>query len=112
VRAGRGREPRAGGGMDGRARRRRHGWAGAPAEEGMAGERAAAARGRRLVVAVWPAGHPSPAPPSADGVGEAAPAEVPVGWGREREGAVGRERAEDDEWAPRVVVGMKEVDEG
>jgi hypothetical protein len=37
---------------------------------------------------------------------------VPVGWGREREGAVGRERAEDDEWAPRVVVGMKEVDEG
>jgi hypothetical protein len=49
-------------------------------------------------------------------VGEAAPAEEPAGWEREREreGAVRRVKGkgEDDEWAPHVVVGMKEKDKG
>jgi hypothetical protein len=44
-----------------------------------------------LVVAAWPAGHPPPPPPSAGGVGEAAPAEEPAGWEREREGGGGEE---------------------
>jgi hypothetical protein len=50
------------------------------------GEHAAAARGRQLVVAAWPAGHPTPLPPSAGGVGEAKPTEEPAGWERERGG--------------------------